>query len=299
MPLLKSAEVLVPPQLATDLLSAAKKLPAYDDDALYDVKLQAAVREQIRTSNGDGFDWLVEEIRSRLSQRPYFAYVTGLLFDDSNLLLVSLAGAFGNVIDLYNHPESRIVRHLFPSTDVVVPRWGVINTVLHTDSPGWPQPNAITGLVCVRPDQNGGGRSRLLDIDTLRVELDRRFGQELLGILHTEPVPWSIDAELGGGVVRTPVFTANRVRWLCYMIDRAIENTEETLPEPVSAALEAMEQFLVKEPRGVIDFLMAPQSLLLVNNERCLHSRTSIKNPETSKRLMLRIKIGGSKIFQY
>ncbi|MGH2413103.1 MAG: hypothetical protein ACRDEA_05315, partial [Microcystaceae cyanobacterium] len=257
MPLPESAQVHVPPKLATDLLRAAKKLPSYDDDALYDVNLQAAVREQIRTSTGDGFDWLVEEIRSRLSQRPYFAYVTGLQFDDSNLVLVSLAGAFGDAVDLYNQSESRIVRHVVPSKDVVVPDWGVITTVLHTDSPGWPQPNAITGLVCVRPDQNGGGCSRLLDIDTLRVELDRRFGQEVLGILHTEPVPWSIDDELGGGVIRTPVFTANRVRWLGYMINRALEKTQETLPEPVSASLEAMEQFL-KEPRGVIEFLMAP-----------------------------------------
>ncbi|GAB1542952.1 hypothetical protein NUACC21_56260 [Scytonema sp. NUACC21] len=298
IPLPESARVVVPSKLATDLLSAVKKLPLYDDKALYDVKLQATVREQIRTLiAGDGFDWLVEEIRKRLIRKPYCAYVTGLQFDDPNLVFFSLAGAFGDVVDDPYNPSSRLVRDLQPSTDKVIPDgWGVLNEQLHTDSTDWPEPNALTCLHCIRPDYEGGGRSRLLDIDTLLVELDKRFGQEVLKILHTEAVPWWIADKFGGGVLRTPVFTANSVRWLPYTIKFALENNQESLPETISASLGAMENVL-NEATGIIDFAMAPGSLWFINNKLSLHSRTPIKNPQASKRLVLRTKIQHSSGF--
>lgn len=291
IPFVESAQVSVPLQLAANLLYATKKIPPHDDKTLYDVRLQADVREAIRTASSDGaFDWVIEEIRRRLIRKPYCAYVTGLQFDEHNILLVSITGAFGTVVEPYNQPWTRLVRYIQPSTDRSVSGWGVLNEELHTDGTDWPQPNDLTCLLCVRADQNGGGRSRLLDIDTILDDLDTGFGREAIDILHQEAVPWYIANELGGGVFRRPVYAENSIRWCRYTINIALENKQEFLSESISTSLSALEQVL-KEAKGIIDFAMAPGGLLFVNNKRCLHARTTIKNPQYSRRLVLRTKI--------
>ena len=44
--------------------------------------------------------------------------------------------------------------------------------------------------VCVRADPDGGGRSRVLDIDTLREEVRAGLGSRMLEFLTLEPAPW-------------------------------------------------------------------------------------------------------------
>jgi hypothetical protein len=60
----------------------------------------------------------------------------------------------------------------------------------------------LISMVCVRADPDGGGRSRVLDIDTLREEVRARLGSRMLEFLALEPAPWLL-APYRGGAVRS------------------------------------------------------------------------------------------------
>jgi hypothetical protein len=60
---------------------------------------------------------------------------------------------------------------------------------LHTDTADWNPPVKLISMVCVRADHDGGGRSRVLDIDTLREEVRARLGSRMREFLALEPAP--------------------------------------------------------------------------------------------------------------
>jgi len=276
--------------LARELFRTVAKLkPALDKD-LYDPHLQRSIREAIRAQTTDGFDWLVEEIRLRLVEPPYFAYVSGLQFDKANLLLVGLTGAFGDVVDPYNQAWSRLVRYIRPSTDRAVPSLGVLNENLHTDGTDWCCPNDLTCLLCVRQDQNGGGRSQMMDLPSVKLEVETQIGRHAVDVMCDKSTPWRIADELGGGIFRAPVLGAEEIRWLHYTIRSAVDCGLAQLSEDTAQMLQAVNEALAKTSNA-IHFLAEPGSLVLINNKRCLHARTAISTPRLSERLVLRTKV--------
>ena len=80
--------------LARELLTAAERLPLYDNRDFYSPALQTSVLEQIREANPDSFDELIGLIRERVGQWPYCALVRGLGFDGGNRLFVAINRAF-------------------------------------------------------------------------------------------------------------------------------------------------------------------------------------------------------------
>ncbi len=71
IPLPEGATIQIPSPLADALLQAAESLPLYDNRDFYSTELQASVHDHIRQASPSGFNWLVNEIRSRLGRRPY------------------------------------------------------------------------------------------------------------------------------------------------------------------------------------------------------------------------------------
>ena len=283
------SQISVSPTLAADLFHMTTKVPPHNDKELYNVALQASVREQIRATSPDGFDWLVEEIRTRLTKKPYCAHITGLRFDKSNLLFVALSSAFGDVVEPYNQPWSQLVRSIQTSTDLLFKNQSV-NERLHTDGTDWQKPNDLTCLLCVRPDQHGGGYSHLLDVETFVAELRKSVGTEALNIFYKEPIPWRIADELGGSVFWAPVFAENSLRWSYYTIDRVLQEGLAHLPKQILISITAMERRL-KAASGVFELPMEASELLIIHNKRCLHARTPVRDSKSSARLVLRIKV--------
>ncbi|MBC6478981.1 MAG: TauD/TfdA family dioxygenase [Hormoscilla sp. GM7CHS1pb] len=286
----KSVQLFATPKLADQLFCATQMIPQYTDAELYNTQLQLNIREKIHAIEPDMFSYLIDEVCKRLSNPPYCAYITGLKFDTYNLLFLSLIGAFGNVVDPYKQPWSRLVYYIRPSTDLKIPGWGVLNEQLHTDGTDWINPNDLTCLLCLKTDQSGGGRTQLLDINTIVYELDRWFGKETIDILSSESLPWLIATELGGGVFRCPILTSKSIRWLPYTNQIALKETQESLSTNLSKAISQIKA-VIKNRNNIIDFMMEPNSLLVIDNQRCLHARTPIKHPELSVRLMLRAKV--------
>jgi len=285
-PLPESARVEVEPLLARELLNAAERLPGYDNKDFYSTELQSLVHRSLQEVSG--FDSLVQQIEQRLSQWPYCALVGGLSFDEGNKVFVGVNRAFGELVaGPYQAPRAQLVHYIQPATDIMSARGGHESERLHTDTADWEPPVEIISMVCVRADLAGGGRSRVLDVDSIRDEVNDQLGAAVLERLETESVPWQLASYCGGGVQWRPVLTRSSVCWRRYTIDMALDSTGATLSSEMIGALESFESVVSRTPR-TIEFLMREGELLFSDNRRTIHARTPISNGTASDRLMIR-----------
>ena len=284
----ESAKVNVSPTFSRAIRVAADQLPDYDNREFYSTDLQTQVLESVRQTSPDAFDDLTHEIKQRLTHWPYCALVQGLDFDDGNKVFVAINRAFGELVARpYEKPRAQLVHYIQPSTDLPSARGGHESERLHTDTADWEPPVELISMVCVRADPAGGGRSRVLDVDTIRSEVTERLGQPTLDLLDTEPVPWQLAPYWGGGVQWRTVLTKTSICWRRYTIDMAVDSTGATLSAGMLNALERFEELVSTTPR-TLDFLMQEGELLFSDNRRTIHARTPIDSGTNSNRLMIR-----------
>jgi TfdA family taurine catabolism dioxygenase TauD len=281
-----SAKVEVEPSVARELLDAAERLPYFENKEFYSGELQQLVCESLQEVSG--FGPLVEQIRERLSNQPYCALVRGLSFDDGNKVFVGINRAFGELVARpYEAPRAQLVHYIQPATDIPSARGGHESERLHTDTADWEPPVELISMVCVRADPEGGGRSRVLDVDSIRDEVRGELGAAILERLETEAVPWQLASYCGGGVKWRTVLTNSSVCWRRYTIDMALDSTGATLSPEMLSALEGFETIVSHTPR-TIEFLMREGDLLFSDNLRTIHARTPISSGTASDRLMIR-----------
>jgi hypothetical protein len=280
--------VVVPPESARELLRAAERLPLYDNREFYSPALQESVRDRVRETCPDAFDRLVNSVKGRLARRPYCALVRGLGFDAGNRLFVAVNRAFGELVALpYKKPRAQLVHYVQPATDMPSSRGGRESERLHTDAADWEPPVELISMLCVRPDPAGGGRSRVVDVDTIRREVKNRLGGETLRLLETEPVPWLLSDYFGGGLSWRPVLTEASVCWRRYTINLALDSKNAKLSDEMLTALGAFEE-VISTASGAVDFLMREGELLFSDNTRTVHARTPVAGGGASDRLMIR-----------
>lgn len=284
-----SARIEVPAKLADQLFTAAEHLPQYDNRDYYDVGLQTKVHDEIRQRCRPEFDWVIEQVAARIQSRPYCVLVSGLRFDDRNRLFVGINRAFGELVARpYEKPRAQLVHYIEPATDRPAAEGGRYESEnLHTDTADWESPVELISMVCVRPDVGGGGRSRVLDIDTLKEDVRRRLGTDFLERLQTQPVPWQVAPYRGGGLQWRTVLSNDRICWRRYTIDLSAESANVELSDDLKAALDAFGDVVSSAP-GTLDFPMREGDLLFVDNHRAIHARTPISSNRGSNRLMIR-----------
>jgi hypothetical protein len=287
-PFPETHRIQVSESLARELLLAAESLPHYDNKEFYSVELQQFVHDSIRDSNRKGFDELVASIKERLRQRPYCVLVSGLCFDEGNRLFVAINRAFGELVARpYEKPRAQLVHYIQPQTDMPSARGGRESERLHTDCADWETPVELISMVCVNADSAGGGRSRILDLDSIRAQVEERLGPATLKLFEDEPAPWQLAPYLGGGVTWRPVLTEETLCWRRYTIDLALTQEGESLSEEMLRALEGFEE-VVTNTTDTVDFMMRAGELLFSDNTRTIHARTPLADPATSTRLMIR-----------
>src|SRR5262249_3121779 len=266
-----SVVIEVSPSLAGDLFKAAERLPVYNNRDFYSPGLQAFVRDSIREACPEGFDWLVNITRQGIARWPYFALLKGLRFDAGNRLFVAINRAFGELVaPPYQAPRAQLVHYIQPATDILSARGGRESERLHTDSADWATPVEFISMVCVRPDPTGGGRSRIIDVDTVRQEVTERFGTETLELLDVEPVAWQLAAYWGGGVQWRTVLGNAGMCWRRYTIDLALQSEGAQLSERMLTLLDEFEEAIASSTRTV-EFLMCEAELLFSDNHRTIH----------------------------
>ncbi len=274
--------------LARELLKGSERLPLYDNKAFYSPALQAFVLTRIREACPDGFDWLISLVKERIAQWPYCVLLRGLHFDEGNRLFVAFNRAFGELVARpYEKPRAQLVHYIEPATDIPSSRGGRESERLHTDTADWETPVELISMVCVRADSRGGGRSRILDIDTVINEVKTSLGTETLELLETEPVPWQMAAYCGGGLKWRTVLTETSMCWRRYTIDLALDSNGAKLSDEMLTTLAAFEH-VIAATAHTIDFLMREGELLFSDNTRTIHARTPIADDNASDRLMIR-----------
>jgi alpha-ketoglutarate-dependent taurine dioxygenase len=212
----------------------------------------------------------------------------GLLFDEGNRLFVALNRAFGELVARpYEKPRAQLVHYIQPATDIRSPRGGQESERLHTDTADWETPVELISMVCVRADGGGGGRSRVLDVDSVREEVETRLGTETLELLESAPVPWRLADYFGGGLKWRTVLSESSMCWRRYTIDLALEDDGIEVSDALLASLDAFEEVISASTR-IVDFLMREGELLFADNRRTIHARTPIAAGEASGRLMIR-----------
>jgi Taurine catabolism dioxygenase TauD, TfdA family len=284
----EGAKVTVSETLARGLLNAAERLPNYDNREFYSTSVQASVRAEIRAAAPDEFDSLIKQIKEQLAQPPYCALVQGLAFDEGNRVFVAINRAFGELVARpYEKPRAQLVHYVQPSTDIMSARGGHESERLHTDTADWEPPVELISMVCVRADPDGGGRSRILDVDTIRREVNEQLGSATLARLDSEPVPWQLAPYWGGGVQWRTILTKSSVCWRRYTIDLALDSTGAKLPDEMMESLASFED-VISNASGTLDFLMREGELLFSDNHRTIHARTPIAAGTASDRLMIR-----------
>jgi hypothetical protein len=282
-----SAKVVVAPSLADGLLRTAQRLPRYDNQEFYSTELQTSVHAALREENQE-LDSLLEQIELRLQRSPYCALIQGLSFDEGNKVFVGINRGFGELVARpYEKPRAQLVHYIQPATDIMSARGGHESERLHTDTADWEPPVELISMVCVRADPAGGGRSRILDVDSIRAEVNDRLGPSKLNLLETEIVPWQLASYCGGGVRWRPILTESSVCWRRYTIDMALDSTGGTLSPEMLRALDEFENVISHTPR-TIEFLMREGELLFSDNRRTIHARTPIVDGAKSERLMIR-----------
>jgi hypothetical protein len=214
--------------------------------------------------------------------------IRGLVFDPWNKVFVAVNRAFGELVARpYEKPRAQLVHYIQPSTDLLSARGGHESERLHTDTADWEPPVELISMVCVRADPDGGGRSRILDVDSIRSEVNERLGGAILEQLETEAVPWQLASYWGGGVQWRTILTPSSVCWRRYTIDVALDSTGAKLSDDMLRSLASFESMISTTPR-TLDFLMREGELLFSNNRRTIHARTPIAAGTASDRLMIR-----------
>lgn len=283
-----SAIINVPQTVASDLLRAAEDLPLYANEDFYSIILQSLVADTIHEKCGTSFEWLTGTIGEKVARWPYCVLVRGLRFDEGNRLFVAINRAFGHLVALpYTRPRAQLIQYIEPHTDKISARGGRETERLHTDAANWGKPIEFISMVCVRADPLGHGRSRLLDIEAVREEVQTQLGHESLQLLKTQPVPWQLHISWGGGVRWQTVLTDSTICWRRYTILLAIDENGAKLSKEMLTLIDEFERVVENSDRR-IDFLLQEGDLLFSDNMRGIHSRTSILDPEASNRLMIR-----------
>lgn len=287
-PLPNIERIEISPVLASELLKGAEGLPLYDNKEFYSPELQTLVHDSVRETCPDGFDWLVGMTKERIAGWPYWVLLGGLLFDEGNRLFVAINRAFGELVARpYEAPRAQLVHYIQPSTDIPSVRGGRESERLHTDTADWEIPVELISMVCVRADWKGGGRSRVLDVDSIRDEVGHRLGSDKLHLLENQPVPWQLAPYCGGGLKWRTVLTESSICWRRYTIDLALDSEGAKLSDEMLTSLESFEDLIAATTRTV-DFLMREGELLFADNTRTIHARTPIADGSASDRLMIR-----------
>lgn len=236
------------------------------------------------------FAELAEQLRDRLHRPPFYVVLRGLRFHPDNVLLAVLASRVGRPVQPYPDPSYAVIRKLRPCNSSRTPEWGVLTEWLHTDSTNWWIPHDYTMMLCQQHDQRGAGSSLVLPLDDALAAIADALGQGAIDRLRSEPLPWAIAEEFGGGVSWTPALLDRGIRWQLFRVDEAVRRDAAKCTRSLLDFLSEVDHALHGSAR-LREFNLLQNDLLIVNNRYTLHGRRPIPNPAESERVLVHCKV--------
>jgi hypothetical protein len=285
--LLSEACIQVSPKLAQNLSKAVADLPDYEYFSLCDdLEAQKKIYQSIYALFPSEFDTLIAEIQLCLNRRPYIAWLKGLDIDDRALVMILVSLALGQI----TRPAGTNAKaQIFNSTEQVVIKLTHTLDWLHTDSTNWLNPNDLTILCCLQPDQFGGGQSIILDVDSIHAEIKQH--KTMNRILTTSQFPWFVT--IGDDVKTIYDFILNErneLRWYRKNIDVAVRLGEGKISKEEREVVVKFEN-LVENSKQQLVFGLENNDILIMNNRKCLHGRTEVKYVSQTERKVIRTRV--------
>ncbi|VAW61642.1 hypothetical protein MNBD_GAMMA10-1163 [hydrothermal vent metagenome] len=301
-PLPENAVFSIPAAVAGDLVKATQRLPEYAAHEYYDPEIQQHVYNVIRQACSEEFDELIVKLRLQIKKPPFSLLIKGLEFDSHHRLLIALNRAFGLLVARpheKNTPRAQLIHQIVPGTDkddakddakAGNAQRAKVSERFHVDGADRPSGLHYVSMQCVHAhEDHSQGRSRLLDSKGFRETLqDGAINQSVINRLETQRVPWKTPAYLGGGVCWAPVLQGDCIRWNRDIINEALKEKDITISSSMVDTLDHIDRLLAEKTPHIFDFRLEPGDFLMMDNRRCLHTRSSINNPESTRRLMLR-----------
>ena len=149
-----------------ELSAGLRRVPVPNDLVLRAKAAQQDLRSESSRVLGSALDTVLITARAAIDSPRGWGVLRGLPCEDPEKLVVVLSLGLGEMLEPYRQEWSRVIRRIRPSTERVLDGY-VLNEFLHTDSTDWREPNDLTVLYCVQPDDRGGGISRLLSAEAI------------------------------------------------------------------------------------------------------------------------------------
>jgi hypothetical protein len=250
------------------------------DHALRERSAQLSFRRLVAERLDDQWMELLRALQQSLDYPPHVALVHNESDMPSEALLAALATSLGLLADPYRQEWSRVLQPIRRRADgsTTDARW-------HTDSPGWPRPNDIACLLCVRPAENGGA-TQVLPWPVIRTVLGVQ--PALLDRMCTYQVPWVLDAELGADV-REPVITENGIRYMREAFERSATHHPQDAASVIALHEAACD--LLDAATDFYTMRLAAGEVLIFDNRRCLHRRGPIDPDDGRNRTLIRARV--------
>jgi hypothetical protein len=278
------------PEQAAAAWGAVQALPSFSDPQLRETDVQRRLVAALAAAV-PGWDGLISDVE-RLLDGPGLALVRGLRFDPENRLAVGLTAAYSRPSN-YGHWRNVLVYDLRPIQRP--PGTPDFEQFFHTGSQSHDRPHEVQVLQCVRPGSRGGGLSQLVAIDAVVAQL-RATGQEQVVQTLMRPYPHKRPAFMGELVLSAPIVKIDPgapgrylVRFQREVVFDGAAEAPAAFDEQMRAALERFEAAMLAPGLG-LEYQLAADEYLTIDNRRLLHARTPVVGGRESGRHLKRIK---------
>ena len=174
------------------------------------------------------------------------------------------------------------------------------NADMHTDSSFYPMPEEQFILYVVSAAGCQGGVSLIVDVDDIRAELQKtEAGRDAYALLRDTEIPFRVPSVYAAKddqveVFMAPVFTERpdeegglTIRWRFDSMLKGLAVRPELNTPAIEAALHLVNDVVEQRTPRFSEWL-GDDTLLLADNHRTLHGRTTYEDP---KRHLIRIRI--------
>lgn len=252
----------------------------YSDESFRRSEIQKSYSNLMKRLMGDQAPTFIAGLFHRLSHTPYSVIIRNIPESFSLTCLAGISASLGRVTEPLGINKGQILKEIRPSLDKTS-HGKALNESLHTDSTDWPIPNDITALLCVRPDSAGGGQTKLTTIDDILWAAQHLLPKKDQKWLTDHPLTWNMSSCFDEKTIQAPIIEHGMIRWMEYTTAPR-NKAEKSFIQRILSMIEAETKSLRLE--------LQASDLLLINNRKCLHARTSVDD-ENSDRVLVRAKI--------
>lgn len=250
-----------------------------DEEKFRNLKNQNILRNLLL--GNEYFQHFMLEINKSIEKNG-FAIISSFDFQD-NIYFIALGSYFGTISEPYNSNSSKLIQDLFYDP--------VINSQVesfHTDDTGWEIANDYTMLWCIQSDNNGGGISRIINLQNFLLSLKSNHPSLYTKLFSTKH-PFKQAAKNKVVYDNILEFDSNQNVYLIKFLRQTIEDGYSEINEEIHPDIYNLSMIL-EDYEDYYEHSLSSSDILVFNNRKTLHMRTSISD-KNSNRHLKRIKI--------